>query len=88
MVLSEFQMKVLEWLRRPQNGHTCTVVGAMLTQRKSAFGPQTSAREGGRTLRSLQRRGLVTYFDLDGGLRRSWELTPKGVAELEVIRKG
>jgi hypothetical protein len=88
MVLSEFQMKAMEWLSRPQSGHTCTIVGSMLTQRKSSFGHQTSAREGGRTLRSLQRRGLVTYFDLDGGLRRSWVLTPKGVAELEAIRKG
>jgi len=86
--LSEFQVKAMEWLSRPQSGHTCTIVGAMLTQRKSSFGHQTSAREGGRTLRSLQRRGLVTYFGLDGGRRRVWELTPKGTAELASATKG
>jgi len=86
--LSEFQVKAMEWLSRPHSGHTCTIVGAMLTQRKSSFGHQTSAREGGRTLRSLQRRGLVTYFDLDNGRRRVWELTPKGTAELVSVTKG
>ena len=90
-MLSARQRKALEWLNRPGSGHTCTIVGAMLTQRKSSFGHQTSAREGGRTLRSLEKRGLVTYRDLDGGLRRVWELTPAGLvavaAEVEPASK-
>ena len=81
--LSECQVKALKWLSREGSGHTCTIVGAMLTQRKSSFGHQTSAREGGRTLWALKRRGLVTYFDIEGGLRRNWEVTPQGVMALE-----
>lgn len=83
--LSSWQRRVLEWLGRPDSGHTCTIVGAMLTGRKSSFGHQTSAREGGRTLRSLERRGLVSYRDVDGGRRRTWDLTPRGRDELAKI---
>jgi hypothetical protein len=82
--LSEWQYKALEWLSRPGSGHTCTIVGAMLTQRKSSFGHQTSAREGGRTLRALQRRGLVTYRDINGGLTRTWDLTSVGIEALAI----
>jgi hypothetical protein len=84
-LLSEWQRKALEWLSRPANGRTCTIVGAMLTQRQSSFGHQTSAREGGRTLRSLQRRGFVTYRDVDGGLHRNWSLTPAGLALITAL---
>ncbi len=86
--LSPWQLKALAWLSRPDSGHTCSIVGAMLTQRHSSYGHQTSAREGGRTLRSLERRGLVSYRDLDDGLIRRWDLTPKGVAVLAAETKG
>jgi hypothetical protein len=86
--LSPWQLKALVWLSRPDSGHTCTIVGAMLTQRHSSFGHQTSAREGGRTLRALERRGLVSYRDIDDGLTRRWDLTPKGVAVLASETKG
>jgi hypothetical protein len=76
----------MEWLSRPDSGHTCSVVGQMLTERKSSFGHQTSAREGGRTLRSLERRGLVTYRDVDGGRIRRWDLTPKGISVLAATK--
>lgn len=88
MMYSPWQLKAMEWLNRPNSGHTCAIVGAMLTGRKSSFGHQTSAREGGRTLRSLERRGLVRYLDVDQGLHRIWELTPKGVSELAAATKG
>lgn len=38
---------------------TATIVGSALTGRRSHYGPQTSAREGGRTLAALLRRGMV-----------------------------
>jgi hypothetical protein len=40
---------------------TATLAGAALTGRRSAYGPQTSAREGGCTLAALRRRGFVDY---------------------------
>ena len=78
MVLSDWQWRAMKYLATPGFGHTCTIIGAALTGRKSSFGSQTSAREGGRTLRSLEKRGLVTYHDVDGGLHRVWRLTQKG----------
>ena len=87
VVLSSWQLKALAWWSRSDNGHTCTIVGAMLTQRHSSFGHQTSAREGGRTLRSLERKGLVAYRDMDDGRIRRWDLTPKGVEVLAVQNK-
>lgn len=56
--LSETMLRALELLRRPGK-HTCTSIGSVLTGRQSAYGWQTSAREGGRTLRALLRRGLI-----------------------------
>lgn len=56
--LSPTQLKALAILERPGQ-HTCTSVGSELTGRKSSYGWQTSAREGGRTLQSLLRRKLV-----------------------------
>jgi hypothetical protein len=38
---------------------TCTSIGSLLTRRQSAYGWQTSAREGGRTLMALGRRKLA-----------------------------
>jgi len=87
VVLSSWQLKALAWWSRSDNGHTCTIVGAMLTQRHSSFGHQTSAREGGRTLRSLERKGLVAYRDTDDGFIRRWDLTPKGVEVLAAQNK-
>lgn len=83
MFLTPRQWKALQWLSRPGSGHTCSIVGAMLTERRSAYGHQTSAREGGRTLQALKRRGLVIHFDVNGGRQRVWELTPKGAGVLE-----
>lgn len=58
--LSPRQLKALDILARPGQ-HTCTSVGSELTGRKSSYGWQTSAREGGRTLHALLRRKLVTF---------------------------
>jgi len=79
MKLSPWQTTALRLLAIPNYGHTCTIIGAALTGRKSAFGHQISAREGGRTLRSLERRGLVTYRESDDGIHHEWILTPKGM---------
>lgn len=57
---------------------TATTVGAELTGRRSAYGPQTSAREGGRTLAALRRRRLVRR-EYDVHSRKwLWSLTPEG----------
>ena len=53
---------------------TCSNLGAALTGKPKV--PQASAREGGRTLHALQRRGLVQReFD---GWHWQWSLTRAG----------
>ena len=58
MKLTLSQEIAFAMLARPGE-HTCTSVGSVLTGRQSAYGWQTSAREGGRTLHALRRLGLV-----------------------------
>ena len=71
-------------LARPGE-HTCTSIGSALTGRQSAYGWQTSAREGGRTLHALRRLGLV-QVDFkkrsNGKGWWSWSLTVEGQAEI------
>ena len=57
MRLTLCQEMALGRLARPGE-HTCTSIGSAITGRQSAYGWQTSAREGGRTLHALKRRGL------------------------------
>jgi hypothetical protein len=58
---------------------TCTSVGSLLTGRKSAYGWQTSAREGGRTLRALERRKLACSQEYDSFQKIwPWTITPLG----------
>lgn len=68
----------------PKVNCTCARVGVMLTERKSSYGHQTSAWEGGRTLTALRRRGLVFDIVTDDGLR-SWHLTADGLTIAEAI---
>jgi hypothetical protein len=65
---------------------TATTVGCELTGRRSAYGPQTSAREGGRTLHALRRRGLVQRDYSREWRKFLWRLTPAGqrIAEASV----
>lgn len=57
--LSSWMRKTLLMLARKDMVCTCTSIGASLTGRQSAYGRQTSAHEGGRTLRALERRDLA-----------------------------
>jgi hypothetical protein len=72
-------------LARPGE-HTCTSIGSALTGRQSAYGWQTSAREGGRTLHALRRRGLAQVeFKSSQNSKRGlwlWSLTAEGQAEV------
>ncbi len=84
MKLSLCQEKAFGMLARPGE-HTCTSIGSALTGRQSAYGWQTSAREGGRTLHALRRLGLV-QVDFkkrsNGKGWWSWSLTVEGQAEI------
>lgn len=83
--LSERMMRALVIMLRGKV--TCTTLGSELTGRRTAYGPQTSAREGGRTLRALLRRGLVTrIFDPDDP-RSWWSLTVAGEYEARIVLK-
>ncbi len=75
--LTDWMVRALKYVECHPN-ITCSIVGAMLTGRRSAFGHQTSAREGGRTLMALRKRGLVRDSATDDGLLRLWNLTEKG----------
>lgn len=85
---SPLMARALELLKG-KGAHTCTSIGSALTGRQSAYGWQTSAREGGRTLRALQRRGLVlSRFDSESRLTL-WQLTTKGQSVVpRVIAQG
>jgi hypothetical protein len=84
--LTTRMVRAMRFLVRSPGG-TCTIVGTMLTGRQSAYGHQTSAREGGRTLTALRRRGLVLDYVGDDGLR-VWNLTEKGRQVAATIRGG
>lgn len=75
--LTDWMVRALKYVERCPN-ITCSIVGTMLTGRRSNFGHQTSAREGGRTLIALRKRGLVRDSATDDGLLRLWSLTEKG----------
>ncbi len=64
---------------------TATLVGVVLTGRRSAYGHQTSAREGGRTLAALRRRGLVDRYYSEFDRKSLWKLTPRGRAAAEAL---
>jgi hypothetical protein len=84
MKLSLPQEIALGRLARPGE-HTCTSIGSAITQRQSAYGWQTSAREGGRTLHALRRRGLaqVDFVRASHGKGRwIWSLTSNGRSEV------
>lgn len=77
--LSPWMTKALLMLAREHTVCTCTVIGSMLTGRHSAYGWQTSAREGGRTLRALERRGLAFQQHIQPGEKIfPWSLTDRG----------
>jgi hypothetical protein len=86
MKLSPWMWKAMQILAQGES--TCTLVGAALTGRRSAYGHQTSAREGGRTLRALERRGLVfqSHRPDEADPRTFWMLTPKGVFEVSYAK--
>ncbi len=65
---------------------TATWVGSELTGRRSAYGPQTSAREGGRTLRALQRRKLAEVNWHSFHQKFLWSLTPAGWKEWRSVQ--
>jgi hypothetical protein len=69
-----------------RGSHTATNVGVELTGRRSAYGPQTSAREGGRTLHALKRRKLADVR-FDGVAHWQWSLTPMGRVEAALVLK-
>lgn len=81
MTLSPYMQKALQILARGES--TCSIVGAELTG-KIHREPQKSAREGGRTLRALERRGLVlrSHRPDEADPRTFWMLTPKGLTEV------
>lgn len=84
--LSIRQIEAIRLLGIPNSDRTCTIIGAALTKRRSSFGHQTSAREGGRTLHSLQRRGLAYHFESNDGIHRLWKLTREGEDVLREIK--
>lgn len=84
MKLSLSQEIAMGMLARPGE-HTCTSVGSAITGRQSAYGWQTSAREGGRTLHALRRRGLAQVEAKNLTPRKimwCWSLTREGQAEI------
>ena len=77
--LSPWMKKALLMLAREHMVCTCTSIGASLTGRQSAYGWQTSAREGGRTLRALERRSLAFQQHIQPGEKIfPWSLTDLG----------
>ena len=77
--LSPWMRKALLMLARKDMVRTCTSVGSSLTGRQSAYGWQTSAREGGRTLHALERRGLAFQLIQPPAARIfPWSLTTRG----------
>ncbi len=84
MRLTAIQEKALGLLAGPGE-HTCTSVGSALTGRQSAYGWQTSAREGGRALQALRRHGLAQVDFKKVSPKKSmwfWTLTAEGQAEI------
>ena len=63
--LSPWMRTALMHLATSRQPCTSTSIGSLLTRRQSAYGWQTSAREGGRTLNALERRKLVqpSWYD-------------------------
>ena len=77
--LSPRMRTALRLLAEPGGLNTCTSIGAALTGRWSSHGWQISARDGGRTLHALQRRGLARALGFDTFHRLwPWEITPHG----------
>jgi hypothetical protein len=77
--LSPWMTRALPMLAREHIICICTVIGSMLTGQHSAYGWQTSAREGGRTLRALERRGLASRQHIQPGEKIfPWALTDRG----------
>lgn len=74
--LTPFMQKAFDYVAK--SPATATAVGSLLTGRKSAYGWQTSAREGGRTLHALKRRGLVRSEWSEFHMITLWSLTPAG----------
>jgi hypothetical protein len=79
---SESMWKVLVMLLRGPS--TCALVGQMLVG-KNWRKPQSCAREGGSTLRALERRGLVARDVFYGDPRTFWRLTSKGLTEARAV---
>ena len=72
--LSPWMRTALMQLAASKQPCTSTLIGSMLTRRQSAYGWQTSAREGGRTLKALERRKLVVSQGYDP-VRKIWPWT-------------
>ena len=72
--LSPWMRTALARLADSKQPCTSTSIGSMLTGRQSAYGWQTSAREGGRTLKALERRKLACPQRYDPS-RKIWPWT-------------
>jgi len=86
-VLTPHQEKALLLVERYRGEATCTIVGAALTGRKSSYGHQTSAREGGRTLTALRRMHLVVDSYTEDGKHRVWKLTAVGLSVVKTVKE-
>jgi hypothetical protein len=76
--LSPWMRMALMQLATSKQPCTSTSIGSMLTKRQSAYGWQTSAREGGRTLKALERRQLAVSQRYDP----TWKIFPWTITEL------
>ena len=72
--LSPWMRRALMQLAASRQPCTSTSIGSMLTGRQSAYGWQTSAREGGKTLKALERRKLACSQRYDPA-RKIWPWT-------------
>ncbi len=81
MKLSEVQQRALREIAvQDDRGITCSNLGSALATMSYRRLPQTYARQGGRTLRALERLGLATVSHDD--VHWNWTLTSRGLDEL------
>ena len=78
--LSPWMRTALVQLATSRQPCTSTSIGSFLTRRQSAYGWQTSAREGGKTLKALERRKLACSQRYDPA-RKIWPWTITGLGK-------
>ena len=76
--LSPWMRTALMQLATSKQPCTSTSIGSLLTRRQSAYGWQTSAREGGWTLKALERRKLAQSHRYDP----TWKIWPWTITAL------